>query len=65
MYTIVLRHDGVERIYQCGNYYDAVVLFDALTRRFPVVEIWQDGKLAQRYNGTANLQDQVNALLRA
>jgi hypothetical protein len=65
MYTIILRHDGIDRNYPCENYYDAVVLFDALIRRYPVAEMWQGDKLVQQYNGIAKLQDHVDALLRA
>jgi hypothetical protein len=48
MYTIILRHDGIDRHYPCENYYDAAVLFDALTRCYPVAEMWQGDKLIQK-----------------
>lgn len=42
-HTIILRHDGVTRNYHCENYFDAVVLHDALQRRYgnECVEMWR------------------------
>lgn len=39
-YTIILRHDGIDRHYPCASYFDAVVLFDALSKTYPHVEMW-------------------------
>lgn len=48
MYKVILNYDGIERTYPCENYYDAVVLFNALTHRYRWVEMWDDEKLIQR-----------------
>ena len=48
MHTIILRHDGIDRHYPCENYYDAVVLFAALTHRYRFVEMWKGDELIQK-----------------
>lgn len=41
-YTVILRYDGIDRTYHCANYADAIVLRDALEKRYSpdVVELW-------------------------
>ena len=34
MFHIILKHDGIVRQYSCESYFDAVVLQDALERRY-------------------------------
>jgi len=47
-FTVILRYNGVDRTYHCQTYADAIVLRDALEKRYSpdVVELW-DG--ATRY----------------
>lgn len=47
--TIILRQ-GIERTYPCANYWDAEVLFNALTKLGCIVEMWEGATLLQRYN---------------
>ncbi len=49
-YTIILRHDGINRYYPAENPGDAVVLMDALCRKYPEVELWKGNKLVQKYS---------------
>lgn len=48
-HTIILRHQGVDRTYQCQNKFDAIVLFDALSRMGGTVEMWNGATLIQQY----------------
>lgn len=50
--VVVLKHDGIERTYRCDNWYDAVVLFEALSRGMPRarIEMWSGPTLKQEYN---------------
>jgi len=34
MFYVHLNHDGIERQYTCESYFDALVLQDALERRY-------------------------------
>ena len=50
--VVVLKHDGIDRTYPCANWYDAVVLFDLLSRgvyRGTRVELWDGTTLKQDY----------------
>jgi hypothetical protein len=49
-FTIILRDDGIERVFQCGNYYDALILRDALEIRYSpdVIELWENDNLLTR-----------------
>jgi hypothetical protein len=42
-HTVILRWQGIDRTYHCANYYDAVMLRDALETRYgpEVVELWE------------------------
>lgn len=42
--TVILRFDGITRNYTCESYFDAVILVDALERRYGTenVELWCD-----------------------
>jgi hypothetical protein len=48
--TVILRQDGIDRTYHCANKYDAIVLFDALTRAGGRVEMWDGAKMVQMYD---------------
>ena len=48
-HTIILRHQGIDRTYQCQNKFDAIVLFDALTQLGSRVEMWNGNTLVQQY----------------
>lgn len=49
-HTIILRHQGIDRTYHCQNKFDAIVLFDALSRIGGTVEMWDGATLVQQYN---------------
>ena len=49
-HTIIFRHQGADRTYQCHNKFDAIVLFDALSRMGGTVEMWNGATLLQHYN---------------
>jgi len=49
-HTIIFRQDGIDRTYQCQNKFDAIVLFDALSRIGGIVEMWNGATLIQQYN---------------
>ena len=40
--TVILRHDGIVRNYGCETYFDGIVLYDALERRYGAqcTELW-------------------------
>ena len=49
-FTIILRHQGVDRTYHCENRFDADVLFDALQSLGSLVEFWQGMQLLSLYD---------------
>jgi hypothetical protein len=49
-FTVILRQDGIDRAYHCQNKYDAIVLFDALTRAGGRVEMWEGATMVQMYD---------------
>lgn len=51
-HTIILRQDGIDRTYHCQNKFDAIVLFEALSRVLMrcTVEMWQGMTLVQKYD---------------
>lgn len=50
MYTIIVRHDGIDRHYAAECFFDATFLFDALTRVATQVEMWEGATLRQTYS---------------
>lgn len=51
MFTIIMRDNGIDRTYKCNTKYDAIVLFDALTRATRVrIEFWDSQHLEQLYD---------------
>lgn len=51
MFTVIMRHDGVDRTYKCDNKWDAIVLFDAFTRAIRArVELWHGAQLEQSFD---------------
>ena len=50
MFTITIRHEGIDRHYDARTMFDAVMLFDALTRRFSRVELWEGKTLHREFN---------------
>lgn len=46
MRTVILRFDGVVRNYPCESHFDALILQDALVRRYGAecVELWAADK---------------------
>jgi hypothetical protein len=49
-FTIILRHEGVDRTYHCENRFDADVLFDALQSLNARIELWQGMQLLSYYD---------------
>lgn len=49
-YTLILRHDGIDRHFHVVHRSDADVLFDALARRYSHVEMWEGKNLICRYS---------------
>jgi hypothetical protein len=48
---VYLFTDGIERRYRCENQYDAIILFDALSRQYQHVELWSiEGMIKRHYN---------------
>ena len=51
MFTVIMRDDGIDRTFKCENQWDAIVLFDALTRSLRArVEMWDGEKLVQLFD---------------
>ncbi len=50
--VVIVRDNGIDRTYKCENKFDAIVLFDALTRGMPRarIEMWDGGELVQAKN---------------
>lgn len=49
MFTLIARHDGIDRHFPAASYFDAVFLFDALSRVAARVEMWEGATLRQSY----------------
>jgi hypothetical protein len=49
-FTVILRHEGVDRTYHCENRFDADVLFDALQSLNARIELWQGMQLLSYYD---------------
>ena len=49
MFKIILRDQSYNREYGADNAFDALVLFDILTKTFLHVEMWRGSKLVQEY----------------
>ena len=49
METVVVMDNGIERVFRCDSYTDAVVLFNVLTGAFAHVDQWSDGTLSCKY----------------
>jgi hypothetical protein len=48
--TVILRHQGAVRHYNCETYFDAVVLLDALSRcSYDRIELWKGAVLETEY----------------
>jgi hypothetical protein len=49
-FTVIMRNDGIDRTYHCANYYDAIVLRDALETRYNpgTIELWDGMDLLTR-----------------
>lgn len=55
-HTVILRHQGIDRTYHCQTKFDAIVLFDALSRMEKIqgiwsgtVEMWDGATLVQHF----------------
>ncbi|MGA0983351.1 MAG: hypothetical protein ACO3SE_07190 [Sedimenticolaceae bacterium] len=48
---VIVRKDGINRTYRCGSQFDAIELFDALTRGMgnARIELWDGAKLVTSY----------------
>jgi len=57
MFKIIVRHQG--SIHDCTVFsqLDAIVLFNALTKTFLRVELWQGATLVQEYDNSATAID--------
>lgn len=49
-HTVIMRNDGIDRTYHCQNYYDAIVIRDALESRYgsATIELWEGKNLLSR-----------------
>lgn len=52
MFTLIARHDGIDRHFPAASYFDAVFLFDALSRVSTRVEMWQGQLLRQTFDAS-------------
>ena len=52
MFSIILRDNGIDRTFTAQTYFDAQVLFSALTNRYTHIEMWQGATLLDRYDNT-------------
>jgi len=50
MYTVIVRHDGIDRHYAAASMFDAIVLFEALARQFSRVELWEGKTLKREFS---------------
>ena len=50
MHSVILRDGGFDRTYKADTYLDALVLFNVLSAKFTLVELWQGATLIQSYN---------------
>jgi hypothetical protein len=50
MFTVISRHQGIDRTFKADTKFDAIFLFDALTKSSHVVEMWQGATLVQTYS---------------
>lgn len=49
MYQIKTEHQCVNRWYQANNYFDALELFNTLSKVLPSVQVWKGDKLISEY----------------
>lgn len=54
-YRIVTYTDGIQRVYYCHKYFDAVELFHLITRQLPYAELWEGRSLVQTYDSLSQL----------
>ena len=54
-YRIVTYTDGIQRVYYCHKYNDAVELFHLITRQLPYAELWEGRRLVQVYDAQSQL----------
>lgn len=54
-YRIVTYTDGIQRVYYCHKYYDAVCLIDLVTKQLPYAELWEGTRLVQTYDSLSQL----------
>jgi hypothetical protein len=52
MFKIIVRHQGFNHDCTAFSQLDAIVLFNALTKTFLHVELWQGAKMVQEYKNT-------------
>lgn len=49
-YKIVTYTDGIQRVYYCHKYNDAVELFHIISKALPYVELWEGMRTVQIYD---------------
>lgn len=54
-YKIVIRTDGIQRVYYTHKYHDAAELFHLITRELPYAEVWEGNRLIQTYDALGQL----------
>lgn len=54
-YRIVTYTDGIQRVYYCHKYNDAVELLHLITRQLPYAELWEGRSLVQTYDSLSQL----------
>ena len=50
MYTVIIRDGRIDRTYTAQTRFDAIVLFEALTAKHSVVEVWHGAERIHHYN---------------
>lgn len=54
-YRIVTYTNGIQRVYYCHKYNDAVELLHLITRQLPYAELWEGRSLVQTYDSLSQL----------
>jgi hypothetical protein len=54
-YKVVIREDGIQRVYFAHKYNDAGVLFHLITRELPYAELWEGNRLLMTYDALGQL----------
>ena len=55
-YKVVTYTNGIQRVYYCHKYNDAVELFHIITQALPFGELWEGTRLVQVYDSQSWLE---------